>query len=257
MTSPFIPTILLCCMAVSTSCDPKDASSDTWEWHGPGQDAVSSDTQSTNPLLDRLVKASKACGSPSRGTVPIGWQQVQVTVNACTQWCPADWVILGKQDEILLARDGTRKTVGYVSVVQLAGTQWPLPQILNLGLESLQKTYRSPKPEVLHYEEDQVLGIPMAGAVFTFQVDGTPVLGTVRVVSSCSATLNACSVTLMGFWQPYPDIELTTCTLMQIDASTRCPSGASGNCSTLECQQWCQGKGYYTGECVGEECRCY
>ena len=209
-----------------------------------------------DPLAEAMYAQAAACGTMSRSTVPVGWQQIMITGDGCTQWAPAHWVILGQYNDIILASDQSQKVAVFTHIGHLEGLDWTLPTLNNHAMALIEESFGS-KPEVLHWATENILGIPTAVAVFTFDFSGLEMAGYIRIVfSGCIEPTNQCSAVFQGFWFPKDQMEAFLCTVAQVDASTKCPSGGVG-CNDADCSSQCQATGHTGGQCIGDNCACF
>jgi hypothetical protein len=182
-----------------------------------------------NELAKQLYEAVAACGYLSTLTVPGGWQPIMITSSGCSQWIPADWLILGQADQMVVAADQSQQVASFALTGMLNGTDWTIDAINDYALENIGTAFKTQTPGVLYYKSYDILGTAASDCIYVFDNLSTPEIGYLRVIfSGCNYVLGTCSAVLMGFWIPKAEMSKWACTVAQIDASVKCPGGGIG-----------------------------
>ena len=214
-------------------------------------------TRADAALLARAEKAVKACGVVSRGTLPPGWQMVMYG-NGCTLHAPPSWRVAPQPGTLEVTADASRKTGYFVVTSYVPGEQWT-DQSLSEHMVGQLRAEHGDLRAIRSRADDSLaaLGAVTRQTHVRFTHDGVKELGEFRVIyTGCVALSGMCALTVMGMWAPEAELSDALCTLLQIDASIRCPTGGSSDCSDSECRDSCRNQGHKNGECVGDRCEC-
>ena len=221
----------------------------------PGPVPSYSDNQA---ILDYCTAVVLNCPPVSVSTVPGDWYMVPVNDQGCTLYAPQGWnaTIDGT---VLNVTSDPGGTAGYfINASQVAGVQWNEVSLAELLKQELVKVY----PDLVVLKEETWtdpygMGLKIRVVSIKFTKGGVPTVGNFRVIFyECSVILNSCPLTASGTWVPLSQVESLACTLAQIDASLRCPSGGSTDCNEGSCDTSCKSMGYSNGYCSGDDCTC-
>ncbi len=209
-------------------------------------------------ILDYCEAVLMQCPPLSQSTVPAGWDMLMVTESGCTVHAPPGWLhgVDGVTFEVTKDAAGT---AGYfVLATYVPGTDWNEATLADYLYQELLNDY--PDMKILKAEtftDSFGLGLKIRVVSVKFTQGGLPTVGVLRVVHyECSMILGNCPLTSTGVWVPLAEVASLSCTLAQIDASLRCPSGGGSDCSEGECDTYCKSQGYSSGSCVGDDCQC-
>ena len=207
-------------------------------------------------LAVELFEAAAACGWKSVNTVPPGWQPVAVSNEGCTQWIPLQWSILGQTDNLGFSPDLNRGTYAFTLFDPLSpGYTWGPDGAIDFMMDSIAVEFDTEPPEVLWRNVSDVADLEIADAAFTFELNGEPTVGALRVhFGGCDTVSGVCSALVMGYWLPRSDLDASICDLVQVDSSLQCPG--LGTCVAPICHSWCVRGGSETGACQYDSCVC-
>jgi hypothetical protein len=216
-------------------------------------------TKTGNAIVDRLGAAAASCGKQSMFTVPGGWEIVAVGDKGCTVWVPPGWVIEGAYTGLATAMRDASGTEGFLGIAGISERSACDPATVRDGVLNgfAEKGFATPKVLWHHEQTDSFGGTawPTGHTVFSTSAGETAVVGYLWLLTT--ATVIACDVVGLGFWEPVAVIERDTCTLTQVINSVKCPSGGS-SCDDADCNAQCQRDGSAGGACSPEgNCSCY
>ena len=221
----------------------------------PDPDASVDLPQSDDPLVQQMYLTALSCGTVNASTVPAHWSAAMVTASGCTAMMPKDWATVGQVDQLQIV-DGAARSAGWFLTTGLTpGTQWTPAKAAQALYDSLGGT--SAKQHYIN--EYELLGMYVGDVVFSFDNGGTPAAAFMRVyVGDPNFLLQSTSLTYIGFFLPQTQLQVHMCTLLQIDASVKCPGGGSSSgCWDADCSESCKNAGYSAGQCNGDQCNCF
>ncbi len=209
-------------------------------------------------ILDYCTQVLLQCPPVSLSTVPGGWQLVQITDSGCTTWAPPGWVTAVDGPSLEITPDAAGAAGYFVLATYVEGVDWDEASLADALFLELKQEY----PDIQVLKEETLtdpfgMGLKIRVVSVKFRLSGVETVGVYRVVHyECSPILNACPLTATGTWVPLAQVPAMACTLAQIDAALRCPSGGPTECSEGECDTTCKAMGFAGGTCVGDDCTC-
>ncbi|MBM4372001.1 MAG: hypothetical protein FJ098_10135 [Deltaproteobacteria bacterium] len=225
---------------------------------GPGGDGPPPASAEDEALVARAEKAAAACGLVSRATLPPGWDMT-LYGNGCALWAPPSWQRKAGPGTLEVAVDTSRKAGYFVVTSWIPGEHWTDETLAAHMLEQLRVEHPDMRPVRTKVDTSlAALGATTRQTHVRFTHGGVPTLGEFRVVyTGCAAMSGMCPLTVMGMWAPEAELSQALCTLLQIDASIRCPTGGgASSCSDADCDASCRAEGRDGGACSGDDCVC-
>lgn len=211
-------------------------------------------------LLAWLVAVVRTCPPMSYSTAPGLWKMTMITDYGCIVRHPEEWIVHLQPGIFEVTADATRH-VGYSVVgTYLEGTDWDEVSLGDYLIAELQKGYPDLRVLGADTETDPYgFGTRFRVIIMKFTMDGTRELGVAKVLhAGCSWVLNNCALTASISWAPVEELPIWACTLGQIEATLRCPSGGEApECDEGDCDTSCKGQGNTGGTCIGDNCMCF
>ncbi len=223
-------------------------------------------TSSGNALVDRLGRAAAACGALSDRTVPVGWSQ-SFNGSGCSIHAPPGFQVTGNQTQVVIFSSGELGAMIGAGVP--AGVPQPKdcsPAGVAAGFLGVFESWGCKKPKLEWGADDAIQVVtdryPIRHSVFSCAENssGQPHVGYMLTAGTPSPA--GCSLYIAAFSEPQASIETSTCTLVQIILSQKCPMGGGTDCSPgtqseADCRDGCIKSGHQGGACTADgTCTC-